>query len=185
MRLSFVSGGSHLLASEHLQNVQDSRVLIHPIDVFEKSLLGLAELPLVTGPGSKVPVVYRWNMETLSDDIGDGSNPKYNIIWKAGDAPLAGPGLTDLTNDPMVVETDLVVDPGAVDPAGGDDSDGSTTAPPATDPPATDPPATDPSVADPPVADPPGTEPPAGNGGTSDSSSDSGCTVCGLGCTCS
>jgi hypothetical protein len=175
MPVSFVSGGSHLLASQLLQDVQDSRVLIRPIDSPQNSFLGLAELPLVTGPGSKVPVIYRWDTETYMDEIGDGSNPKYNIIWKAGDAPLGGPGLTDLTNNPMAVETDNVTDPGAVGPVGGDGSDGSTTEPPATDPPASDPP-----VANPPVADPP-----AGNDATSDSSSDSGCTICGLGCTCS
>ena len=86
----------------------------------ENSLLGLGELPLITGPGSKVPVVYRWNLDTLDQQVGDGSHPTYTPIWKAGDPPLGGPGLTDLTNPPTVIETTNLGEPEAatLSPAG-------------------------------------------------------------------
>jgi hypothetical protein len=142
----------------------------------ENTLLRLAELPLVTGPNSRVPVVYRWDFETFLGKIGDGSNPSYTEIWKKGDPPLGGPGLTDLTNPPTVEGgTTSIADPEAGGPAG-----------PGADPPANAPPATDPPENAPPANDPPANDPPAGNDATRDSSPDSGCTICGVGgCICS
>lgn len=185
--LFFLLGRWHLLSSQLLQNLLDFTVLISWIAAPDNSLLGLAELPLVTGPNSRVPVIYRWDLDTYTQAIGDGSNPTYNQVWAVGGDPLGGAGLTDLTNPPTVIETDNLAGPGAGGPAGDDGSDGSATAPPATDPPANEPLAGTPAGDD---SSSPATEPlaapPAGDDGASDSGSDSGCTICGLGgCVCS
>ncbi|KAH7311849.1 hypothetical protein BKA65DRAFT_558483 [Rhexocercosporidium sp. MPI-PUGE-AT-0058] len=72
--------------------------------------LTLAELGVVTGPGSKVPVVYRWDKDTIGGAIIAGETPNDNVLWKAGDPPLA-PSLADLSKDPK--------DPGIYDPLTG------------------------------------------------------------------
>ena len=69
----------------------------------DDSFLTIAEMPLVTGPGSRVPVIYRWDMDTLDQAINGGNNPVYNTIWTAGDDQM-GTTLTDITKDPKATK---------------------------------------------------------------------------------
>ncbi|PVH75623.1 hypothetical protein DL98DRAFT_536435 [Cadophora sp. DSE1049] len=60
--------------------------------------LTLAELGIVTGPGSKIPVIYRWDKDTVDFNLRLGQEPTYNVLWEAGDPPLA-PEFLDITKD--------------------------------------------------------------------------------------
>lgn len=66
-------------------------------DAPELSMLTMGELPIVTGPGSKIPVIYRWNLDTFEKEIG-GETPQFTEIWRAGDRPM-GELITDLSVD--------------------------------------------------------------------------------------
>ena len=72
------------------------------------SLMTLAELPLVTGPGSRVTQIYRWDLDTYQTAMSGSGGPQYNVIWQAGDAQL-GTEITDLTTNPAAVEGNTLV----------------------------------------------------------------------------
>ena len=126
------------------------------------SLLTLAELPLITGPGSRVPTIFRWDVDTFDQAIKDGTSPEYNILWSSNGDQIGTP-LKDLTNDPRTIDSDNVANSAAGNAA--------------------------PAPAPPPAPGPePGPESAPASGDTpGDSSSDSGCLSCkGIaGCLCS
>jgi hypothetical protein len=77
--------------------------------------MSLAEMPLITAPGSKVTQIYRWNKDTYQQAISSSGGPEYNVIWTAGD-PQLGVEITDLTNDPKAIdENNPVADAPGVD----------------------------------------------------------------------
>ncbi|CAG8959799.1 hypothetical protein HYFRA_00001707 [Hymenoscyphus fraxineus] len=64
----------------------------------ENSFLNKAELPIITGPDSKIPIIFRWNLDTFGQEINGGEN---TVIWRRGD-PQMGQLLTDLSTDPIL-----------------------------------------------------------------------------------
>lgn len=90
----------------------------------DQRLMTLAELPLITGPGTKVTQIVRWDKDTYQAQIAAGA--EQNVIWTAGDAQVR-PEMDDLTSDPKA--TDENINPTAADPTavGGTDGTGDGT----------------------------------------------------------
>jgi len=73
------------------------------------SLLTLAEMGVVTAPGSKVPQIYRWDATTWEDKFNSGEAP--NVIWTNGE-PQFSSFMTDLSTDPQGIgQTPVNEDP--------------------------------------------------------------------------
>jgi hypothetical protein len=79
----------------------------------------MPEMPLDASPSSRVPVIYRWDMDTFDQAINGGDNPVYNTIWTAGGDQM-GTMLTSLTNDPKATDSDSIADSAAGSLAGSD-----------------------------------------------------------------